>query len=205
MGFLFLKSVANIKIFSLITHFLKKNIDSCQKNSFTVRILYLCARNSKNAFKMIQRIQSVFLFLAAVASGLLFLFPIAWFRDFTVKLYVTHVQDFVPGSELVFNKLMLLPLTLLAVIVVVLPILILFMYKNLSGQLRLIRLCILFDLVLIGLIFFYYVALIEAVTVSEATYDKGIFLPLIALVFLFLALRGVRKDIKLIRSADRLR
>lgn len=154
---------------------------------------------------MIQRIQSVFLFLAAVTSGLLFLFPIAWFRDFTVKLYVTHVQDFVPGSELVFNKYMLLPLLLLAAIVVVLPILILFMYKNMPGQLRMIRLCILFNLVLIGLIFFFYVAQIEAVTVSEATYDKGIFLPLIALVFLFLALRGVRKDIKLIRSADRLR
>lgn len=154
---------------------------------------------------MIQRIQSVFLFLATITSGLLFLFPIAWFKDFTVKLYVTHIQDFVPGSELIFSEFKLLPLSILAAIVVVLPLLIIFMFKNLNGQLRLIRLSILFNLVLIGLIFFFYVAQVELATASQANYDKGIFLPLVALVFLFLALRGVRKDIKLIRSADRLR
>ncbi|MBZ0243315.1 MAG: DUF4293 domain-containing protein, partial [Bacteroidales bacterium] len=147
----------------------------------------------------------VFLFLAALTNALLFLFPIAWFKDFTVRLYVTHIQDFVPGSELIFSDFKLLPLTILAAISVILPFMIIFMYKNLNGQLRLIRLSILFNLVLIGLIFFFYVAQIELVTVSEASYDKGIFLPLIALVFLFLSLRGVRKDIKLIRSADRLR
>ncbi|MDA3943900.1 MAG: DUF4293 domain-containing protein [Bacteroidetes bacterium] len=154
---------------------------------------------------MIQRIQTVFLFLAAVASGLIFFFPLAWFNDFTVQFFVTHVQDFVPGSELIFSEFSLLPLAILSAIVTVLPLLIIFMYKNLNGQLRLIRLSILFNLTLIGLVFFYYVEQIKLVTGSEPAYKFGIFLPLIALVFLFLALRGVRKDFKLIRSADRLR
>lgn len=185
--------------------FLKKKLNKAAILTFTARNPYLCGRNFKNAPQMIQRIQSVFLFLAAITSALMFLFPIAWFKDFTVKLYVTHIQNFVPGSELIFSDFKLLPLSILAAIAVVLPFLIIFMYKNLTGQLRLIRLSILFNLVLIGLVFFYYVAQIQFVTASEAAYDKGIFLPLIALVFLFLALRGVRKDIKLIRSADRLR
>lgn len=174
-------------------------------STFTAWNPYLCGRKFKNILTMIQRIQSVFLFLATITSGLLFLFPIAEFKDFTVKFYVTHVQDFVPGSELIFSEFKLLPLSILAAIVVVLPLLIIFMYKNLNGQLRLIRLSILFNLVLIGLIFFYYVAQIQLVTASEPVYGYGMYLPLIAVVFLFLALRGVRKDIKLIRSADRLR
>jgi hypothetical protein len=87
----------------------------------------------------------------------------------------------------------------------VLPLLIIFMYKNLGGQLKLIRLNILLDLVLIGLLFFYYAERLKIITAVEADYDLGIFFPLIALIFLFLAMRGVRNDIKLIRSADRLR
>jgi hypothetical protein len=79
------------------------------------------------------------------------------------------------------------------------------MYKNLGGQLRLVRLTILFNLVLIGLMFFYYAEELKVKTAVEADYDLGVFLPLIALVFLFLAMRGIKHDIKLLRSADRLR
>jgi hypothetical protein len=156
---------------------------------------------------MIQRIQTLFLFIAALASGLLFFFPVAQYygEQHTLAFYVTHIQDFVPGNPELFSSLFLLPLSMLSALVTVLPLLIIFMYKNLGGQLKLIRLNILLDLVLIGLMFFYYAEQLKIKTSVEADYDIGVFLPLIALIFLFLAMRGIKHDIKLIRSADRLR
>jgi hypothetical protein len=156
---------------------------------------------------MIQRIQTLFLFFAALASGLLFFFPVAQYygEQHTLAFYVTHIQDFVPGNAALFSSSFLLPLSIIAALVTVLPLLIIFMYKNLGGQLRLVRLNILFNLVLIGLMFFYYAEELKVKTAVEADYDLGVFLPLIALVFLFLAMRGIKHDIKLIRSADRLR
>ncbi|MBG0781350.1 MAG: DUF4293 domain-containing protein [Bacteroidales bacterium] len=156
---------------------------------------------------MIQRIQTLFLFFAALASGLLFFFPVAQFYgdQHILAFYVTHIQDFVPGNPELFSSLFILPLSILNAMLTVLPLLIIFMYKNLGGQLKLIRLNILLDLVLIGLLFFYYAERLKIITAVEADYDLGIFFPLIALIFLFLAMRGVRNDIKLIRSADRLR
>ncbi len=156
---------------------------------------------------MIQRIQTLFLFFAALASGLLFFFPVAQYygEQHTLAFYVTHIQDFVPGNAVLFSSSFLLPLSIIGALVTVLPLLIIFMYKNLGGQLRLVRLTILFNLVLIGLMFFYYAEELKVKTAVEADYDLGVFLPLIALVFLFLAMRGIKHDIKLLRSADRLR
>lgn len=156
---------------------------------------------------MIQRIQTLFLFLAALASGLMFFFPVAQYygEQHTLAFYVTHIQDFVPGNPELFSASFLLPLSVLSALVTVLPLLIIFMYKNLTGQLRLVRLNILLDLVLIGLMFFYYAEQLRIKTAVEANYDFGVFLPLISLVFLFLAMKGVKRDIELIRSADRLR
>lgn len=42
-------------------------------------------------------------------------------------------------------------------------------------------------------------------TVSEGTYGWGLALPLIGVLFIFLANRAIRKDEALVRSADRLR
>jgi len=156
---------------------------------------------------MIQRIQTLFLFFAALASGLLFFFPVAQYfgEQHTLTFYVTHIHDFVPGNTPLFTSAFLLPLSVIGALVTVMPLLIIFMYKNLGGQLRLVRLNILLNLVLIGLMFFYYAEELQIKTAVEADYDIGVFLPLIALVFLFLAMRGIKHDIKLIRSADRLR
>jgi ABC-type polysaccharide transport system permease subunit len=56
-------------------------------------------------------------------------------------------------------------------------------------------------------IFFFYIPMIEKKISIVPDYSKafGIYLPLVALVFLIMANRAIKRDDKLVRSADRLR
>jgi NADH:ubiquinone oxidoreductase subunit 3 (subunit A) len=74
-----------------------------------------------------------------------------------------------------------------------------------TQQMKLARIGLFFVLVQIAALFFYYVENIAKRVGADANYEFGIFLPVISLLFYFLAIRGIQKDIKLIRSADRLR
>ncbi len=83
---------------------------------------------------------------------------------------------------------------------------ILLLYKNLKQQLKFARLnYLLIALSIFGIYSSIYKATIGLSGNSEQNYTMGIFLPLLALVFNFLACRGIKKDIDLIGSADRLR
>jgi len=156
---------------------------------------------------MIQRIQSIFLFLAAIVAVGLFFFPLAWFygNDNTIAYYVYQAHDHVPSNGQLFSQSFFLPLAILAGLMIVLPFVIIFLYKKMQQQLKLIQLSIFLNLVFIGLVFLFYTEQLMKATAVEPNYSFGIFLPLIQLVFLVLALRSIRKDIKLIRSADSLR
>jgi hypothetical protein len=83
---------------------------------------------------------------------------------------------------------------------------ILFLFKNLKQQLKFARLnYILIALSIFGIYSSIYKATIGLSGNSEQNYAMGLFLPLLALVFNFLACRGIKRDIDLIGSADRLR
>lgn len=83
---------------------------------------------------------------------------------------------------------------------------ILLLYKNLKQQLKFARLnYLLIALSIFGIYSSIYKATIGLSGNSEQNYTMGIFLLLLALVFNFLACRGIKKDIDLIGSADRLR
>jgi hypothetical protein len=72
---------------------------------------------------------------------------------------------------------------------------------------KVVRLAILLEIVLIALIFFIYAKIIETNLMVSPEYldEAGIYFPLIALIFLILANRSILKDEKLVRSIDRLR
>lgn len=158
---------------------------------------------------MIQRIQSVFLFLAFLATIALFLYPIAGiYSDLTAyKFYVYGFKDMVPGEASVFTFMTTFPLLLLNIVVGGLSVICIFLYKNLIRQAKLVRLAILLDIVLIVLVFFVYAGIIEKNLHASPDYlqEAGIYFALISLVFLILAYRFIMKDEKLVRSADRLR
>lgn len=155
---------------------------------------------------MIQRIQSLFLFLVFVSGLATFFFPIAsfWGSMYVIKLSALGVEEqFQYDAE--WPNTILLPVVL--GLISFLAFVTIFLYKRRMVQVRLIRFNLLLNIVYLGLIFFYYVPELEALTQTNADYisEPGIYLPIASVIFLILANRFIMKDEKLIRSADRLR
>ena len=158
---------------------------------------------------MIQRIQSVFLFLAFVATITLFFYPIAgiYSEMYTYKFYVYELKNMVPGEASLFSFMTTFPLLLLNIIIGVMAVSCIFLYKNRMRQAKIVRLSILLEIVFIALIFFVYAGIIDKNlhTTPEYLEEAGIYFPLISLIFLILAYRFIIKDERMVRSADRLR
>ncbi len=156
---------------------------------------------------MIQRKQTIFLLLVVIASAVSFFFPLAEFigAKESVVLFVQKAHSLVPDSAFNKNIYFSLPLLSATAFVMLFSFIAIFMYKNRKTQMQVIKVCILVEVIFIGLFFFYYVSRLETLTGGTAEYKTAVFMPLVALVFLVLAYRGVLQDEKLVRSADRLR
>lgn len=172
---------------------------------------------------MSQRIQSVFLFLSAIAFALLFFFPISNYysqiSSYDVsspdqlenyKLYVYGVTTFT-GATSSFSKVFILPLLILTVSVTLWTLYVSFSFfkvvrmEQMVRLLKNIRIAIVLIILWIALLFCLYIYKIGSVNGSDPTFQFGAFLPLISLIFMILAATGLKKDIAKVRSADRLR
>ena len=147
---------------------------------------------------MIQRIQTVFLFLSAVFAGILFFAPVA---SFNVGGELVNMSIF--GVENHANALLLL---ILAILMLVVPMVTIFMYKKRELQLKLSSLNVFLNALFCGLIFLFYVDNVQDKLQAETVvYAFGTYIPLIDMVLSILAMRWIKKDIDLIKSIDRLR
>ncbi|MFI1770948.1 DUF4293 domain-containing protein [Thalassobellus citreus] len=136
---------------------------------------------------MLQRIQTIYLLLAAgVSAGLIFVFDL-WSTTDQVKVFAMDVN---------YVFVAFLASALLAIITI-------FKYKNRKSQFMLGRLNIILNFFLLG--FFVYQSL--NISGETAVSEKGIgmFLPIISIVFLVLANKAIKKDEDLVKSVDRLR
>jgi hypothetical protein len=150
------------------------------------------AAGIKSSQRMIQRIQSVWLLLAAVATGLLFKMAV-----YGGELTMGGVKELlVSQSYLLFIVVAVLTLFQLGAI---------FMFKKRSNQKKLILLSILLQLVLVALIWMEVGDFVLANSFKSSVYKPGAVLPLLSVVLLVLAYRGIRRDEKLIKAAERLR
>jgi hypothetical protein len=141
---------------------------------------------------MIQRIQSLYLLLIIIGCICLFFFPIGTYNTFDLTLLSANQQG------------MTIPLILIVLAIIVLSGVIIFLYKNRTKQLKLSRILILINILLIVVIFFS-ADRIEKQTGITTKYGVSAVIPLINILLSFLASRGIRKDEKLVKSSDRLR
>lgn len=147
---------------------------------------------------MIQRIQTVFLFLSAVFAGVLFFVPIA---SFDLGNEIVNLSIFGAG-----NSVKAMPLLILTILMLLIPFVTIFMFKKRELQLKLSSLNVFLNAVFCGLIFLFYDNSIqENLLVETITYAFGTYIPLINMVLSVLAMRWIKKDIELIKSIDRLR
>ncbi|MBD3581435.1 DUF4293 domain-containing protein [Flavobacterium selenitireducens] len=136
---------------------------------------------------MLQRIQTVYLIFAFVASGVLpFVFPL-WTQDGKPVFFMqSSVYSILFGLSTT--------LALLAILT----------FKKRQQQFVMNRLNMILSLILLGL--FLYRSLNvsgDAPVVSEK--GIGMFLPIVSIVFLVLANKAIKKDEDLVKSVDRLR
>ncbi|RZJ27819.1 MAG: DUF4293 family protein [Flavobacterium sp.] len=137
---------------------------------------------------MLQRIQTVYLILAAIVIGALpFAFPL-W------KL--SNGKEFWFMESMIYIVLIGLSVSLIWLSI--------FSYKKRQHQFVMNRLNIILNLILLGLFVYRSLNLSgEAITVSEK--GIGMFLPIVSIVLLVLANKAIKKDEDLVKSVDRLR
>lgn len=136
---------------------------------------------------MLQRIQTVYLFLAALSSGgLIFVFQL-WENSQGEPVYA---QDD-------YTVLILFLISALISLVTI------FLFKNRKLQFVLGRLNILLNLILLGLFVYWSLMVPGESNISEK--GIGMLIPIISIVFLVLANKAIKKDEDLVKSVDRLR
>ncbi|MDP2888393.1 MAG: DUF4293 domain-containing protein [Bacteroidota bacterium] len=147
---------------------------------------------------MIQRIQTVYLFLSALLIGLLFLLPFAEIA-LDGSIYLFNYKGIVLDGSLKENGM---AISILIGIILTLHGVAIQSFKNRIRQIRLIVFSILLMLGLFGMFFFF-----TWYTFSEAqiSYKISMVFPLVAIVLDYLAIRAIGKDEALIRSIDRIR
>ncbi|APG66446.1 hypothetical protein LPB136_07305 [Tenacibaculum todarodis] len=143
---------------------------------------------------MIQRIQTIYLILAAiVAGGLIFVFNI-W----TVSNNTLFAQDFM---QVVDVKQKAIPV--LFILSSLISLITVFQFKKRKLQFVLGRVVILINLLLLGLLIYLMLTLSGEASVSEK--GIGMFLPIIVILLTVFANKAIKKDEDLVKSVDRLR
>jgi hypothetical protein len=158
---------------------------------------------------MIQRKQTVFLALAAMLAGLMYVFPLVEYdrvdhQRFCLKLWGLFHVDGTSVPDVTFN----FPLHLIVGILGALLVVCIFLFKNRQRQIRLVRMGQVFALMAQAAVLFTHTSvrayLAQQSNLGDA-FLPGFFFPMGILVLCYLAQRGIRKDEELIKSMDRLR
>jgi FtsH-binding integral membrane protein len=154
---------------------------------------------------MIQRIQTIYLVIAAFLLVLMFSHPLAQIIV-SEKLYLTlwHHKIISPDNEL-YAPVSTWPVTVLLSVIVFIEVLTIFLYKRRQLQIRLCIFNLLLMFGLVGLIYYF-----TKTTLSNMEGVKSVFLwpivcPMIAIILNYLALKAIQKDDNLVRSYERIR
>lgn len=152
---------------------------------------------------MIQRIQSIWLLLATIVLILMLFLPIASknIGGEESAIYIKGMQQTFGGNGLLVKTN--IPILLTGIVITIICFISIFNFKRRSLQKRLIIFTI---AAIIGFAFWCSVYAKQLPGgIEGATFGVGAYMPALAILFLVLAIFGINKDERLIRSAERLR
>ncbi|RXG22616.1 putative protein DUF4293 [Leeuwenhoekiella aequorea] len=156
-------------------------------NDLSLKEVYIFVILNSFIKYMIQRIQSIYLFLAAlVSAGLLFAIPVYT----TAEGNLVYAVDKLELVGLFFGSALLSLITI-------------FFFKNRKLQFVLGRLNIILNFILLGVLVYQS----QILSGGAAAPEKGIgmLIPIISIVFIALANKAIKRDEDLVKSVDRLR
>lgn len=143
---------------------------------------------------MIQRVQSIYLLLAAaIAGGLTFVFNM-WSNE-NATLFAADLFS----ANSMLEKLV--PICFYGSAIV--SLITIFLFKNRQLQFVMGRINVLINLLLLGLLIYLSLTLSGEASVSEK--GIGMFFPVIIILLVVLANKAIKKDEDLVKSVDRLR
>lgn len=157
---------------------------------------------------MLQRIQTIFLTLVVILGVLASFMPVLSFTN-AESTYLMNLYKTVSVSESADMLSKNMGVGVLQGVVQLLALVIIFLFKNRSLQMKLAKLNILLIALEIAAIVMYIdtvkTAMGEAANNIEIGVKFGAIIPVLSLILTYLAIHFIKKDDKLVRSADRLR
>lgn len=150
---------------------------------------------------MIQRIQTVWLLLASLLSVSLMM---DWYTGYVYKADLAQGLGAVVSNLRVTNYF---PSLLLAAAMIIMPLIAIFFFKDRKKQRSISWLGILISIAFIAINLMHIEDFKNNTTPTpqNGTYQLGMVVPVIVIVFIFLAINSIKKDDKLVKSMDRLR
>ena len=155
---------------------------------------------------MWQRTQSLFFLLTIICNSVIFWLNLAVVQaggvNYSFNLYkLTSIAD---GSVL-YSRMIL---AILCSICIVVSGVVFGMFKRRQLQVKLAQLLLLLQIGFLVAIFFTVDGTVTSLTQLEnplVDYSIGSYLAVLPLIFIFLAIKGIKKDEALVRAADRIR
>ncbi len=147
---------------------------------------------------MIQRIQTVYIFISALLIVSLMKLT---FAELSVnnELYTFVAKGIYNGEELIFNGIAIF---VFIPVIALLHFLVIFLYKKRILQIRILVFSIVLLLGLFGLFFYFSYAGFDG---AKIAFKIPVVFPIVAAILDFLAIRAIGKDEALIRSLNRIR
>jgi glucan phosphoethanolaminetransferase (alkaline phosphatase superfamily) len=152
---------------------------------------------------MIQRIQTLFLLGAMATLVVLFFIPLGHLippNDMILDFYYNGIE----ANEFVENAYQTIPLTVLMSLTMIFCLITILMYKNRILQIRLCGINIFLIIGQTGMFLYYFFHAAKQID-AEKQFNISIVLPIVAIIFLYLAIRGIARDEALVKAADRIR
>ncbi|MCA6078471.1 DUF4293 domain-containing protein [Fulvivirga sedimenti] len=155
---------------------------------------------------MLQRIQTVFLFLIVLfMTGVLFFNVWTGTSDEGIVNLTSFYLEIIAGEETEFVSNPYLIIAVLSIASATLAMIEIFRYRNRLLQIKLGALNSLFMAATIVSMVLFSNSLTETYAVQTSQYGISLYLPVAAMICNLLANRFIRKDEKLVRSVDRIR
>ena len=155
---------------------------------------------------MWQRTQSIFLFIALILNVAIFWLDLANISlDGVLHSFNLYKLQVVDSGEVIYSNI---ALTILCSLCIALCLVTLGMFKKRQLQIKLAKLLLLVQVGFLVAIFFIVdgaVTNLSSVALATVEYYIGAYFALLPLIFIFLAIKAIKKDEDLVKAADRIR
>ena len=152
---------------------------------------------------MIQRIQSIFLFLSLCFLVPLFFAPVAELVYETGEIFAFNLKGFylteAEATTMISNQYSIMAF---GILICIIHLIIIFLYRHRVLQLRF---CIYNILLLTGLMFVVLLVLYNVPNIRSVSFSMPAVFPVISIILHYLAFRGIRKDELMVQALSRLR